>query len=96
MSEIVHLTDTLRIRRINPMNVTVEKLVHNDEKGTDNWSQFNGGGNGPFLADEASACAWVLDHGLLDEGGETDLAGAVDQYRRAAKRIEVAVRKAMA
>lgn len=95
MSEIINLTDTLRIRRVNPQNVIVEKLVRNEEKGTDAWRDYAGNGRGPYCANEADACAWVLNHGLLDEGGETDLAEAVKRYEAAAKKLQRAVTKAM-
>lgn len=95
MSEIIKLTDTLRIRRVNPQNVIVEKLVHNNEKNTDAWREFVGSGRGPYCANESDACVWVLKHGLLDEGGETDLAEAVRRYESAAKKLQRAVTKAV-
>lgn len=95
MSEIINLTDTLRIRRLDRMNVTVEKLVHDGDKGTDAWYQANGNGRGPFCQNEADACVWVLKHGLLDEGGETDLKEAVSRYEKAAKSLARAVAKAI-
>ena len=94
MSEIIKLTDTLRIRRVDPRNVTVEKLIHDDKKNVDNWNQFNGSGRGPFCQNEADACVWVLKHGLVDEGGETDLREAVKHYEAAAKKLSRAVAKA--
>lgn len=95
MSEIIQLTDTLRLRRIDPRNVVVEKLTHDDEKNVDNWNQFNGSGRGPFLQTEADACVWVLKHGLVDKGGETDLREAVKQYEAAAKRLARSVSKSL-
>lgn len=77
------------------MNVVVEKLVHDDEKSTDNWYQASGHGRGPFCANEADACVWVLKHGLVDEGGETDLREAVKRYEAAAKKLARAVAKAI-
>ncbi len=95
MSEIIQLTDELRIRRIDRMNVTVEKLTVNDD-GKRTWSQANGYGRGPFCGSEALACKWVLDHGLVDEACETDLRGAVDSYEKAADKLLKAVKKALA
>ena len=95
MSETINLTDELRIRRVDRMNMTVEKLV-TDDKGVSRWRQANGNGQGPFCADESGACLWVLRHGLMDEGGETDLQGAVDQYAKVAKKLERAVKAAVA
>ena len=95
MSEIINLTDKLRIRRLDRMNVVIEKLVHDDEKDAGNWYQASGHGRGPYCANEADACVWVLKHGLVDEGGETDLAEAVKRYEQAAKKLESAVRKAV-
>ena len=95
MSEIINLTDELRIRRLDRMNVTVEKRVHDEKKDKWNWNQANGNGRGPFCRDERSACQWVLDHGLLDEAGETDLEGAVKEYARIAEKMAKAVRKAV-
>ena len=95
MSEIIQLTDTLRIHRLNPHNVTIEKLTHDDEKDVDNWNQLNGNGRGPYCANEADACVWVLKHGLVDEGGETDLKEAVSRYEKAAKSLSRAVSKAL-
>lgn len=95
MSEIIQLTDTLRIRRVDPRNVTVEKLIHDDKKNVDNWNAVNGPGRGPYLLDEADACVWVLKHGLVDEGGETDLREAVKRYEAAAKKLSRAVAKAL-
>lgn len=95
MVEIIQLTDTLRLRRIDPRNVVVEKLTHDDEKDVDNWNQFNGSGRGPFCQNEADACVWVLKHGLVDEGGETDLQEAVKRYEQAARKLERAVKKAV-
>lgn len=89
MSEIINLTDELRIRRLDRMNVVVEKLVNGK------WRQASGNGFGPFLTDEASACVWVLKHGLVDEGGETDLAEAVKRYEQVAKKLSRAVSKAL-
>lgn len=87
MSEIINLTETLRIRRCDPRNVTVEKLIHDDKKNVDKWSQLNGDGRGPYCANEADACVWVLKHGLVDEDGETDLREAVKRYEKAAKTL---------
>lgn len=95
MSEIIKLTDDLRIRRLDRMNVTIEKLVHDDEKNTDNWYQANGAGRGPFCTSEADACVWVLKHGLVDDGGETDLKEAVSRYEKAAKQLARNVAAAM-
>jgi hypothetical protein len=95
MSEIIQLTDTLRLRRANSLNVVVETLV-NDEKGEgDKWRDYNGSGRGPYCANEADACVWVLKHGLVDEGGETDLQEAVKRYEKAAKSLSRAVAKAL-
>jgi hypothetical protein len=77
------------------MNVTIEKLIHDDEKNTDNWYQANGAGRGPFCTSEADACVWALKHGLVDEGGETDLQEAVKRYEKAAKSLSRAVAKAL-
>ena len=92
MSEIIELADGLRIRRLDRMNVTVEKYVHDEKKDTWSWYQANGNGRGPFCGSEAVACRWVLDHGLMDEAGQTDLEGALAEYARVAGRLERAVK----
>jgi hypothetical protein len=91
VSEIIQLTDKLRIRRLDRMNVVVEKLVHDKKNDVDNWRQASGNGFGPFLQSEADACVWVLKHGLVDEGGETDLREAIKRYEAAAKKLARAV-----
>lgn len=95
MSEIINLTENLRIRRSDPRNVVVEKLIHDDKKNVDRWAQFNGDGRGPYCVNEPDACVWVLKHGLVDEGGETDLREAVKRYEAAAKKLSRAVAKAL-
>lgn len=95
MSEIINLTDKLRIRRLDRMNVVVEKLIHDKKNDVDNWRQASGNGFGPFCSNEADACVWVLKHGLVDEGGETDLREAVKRYEAAAKKLSRAVAKAL-
>jgi len=95
MDRIIQLTDTLRLRRIDPQNVLVEKLMHNSKKNVDEWREYVGKGRGPYCANEADACVWVLKHGLLDEGGETDLQEAVKRYEKAAKSLSRAVAKAL-
>lgn len=77
------------------MNVTIEKLVHDKKKDEYNWYQANGAGRGPLCSNEADACVWVLKHGLVDEGGETDLREAVKRYEAAAKKLSRAVAKAL-
>ena len=86
MSEIIQLTDGLRIRRLDRMNVAVERLVA-PKDGEQRWEPANGQGRGPFCGSEAVACRWVLDHGLMDEAGETDLEGAVKEYERVARAL---------
>lgn len=93
MSEITNLTETLRLRRSDPQTVTVEKLMET-KKGAE-WCPYNGSGRGPYCTSEADACVWVLKHGLVDEGGETDLKEAVRRYEKAAKKLHRAVSKAM-
>lgn len=93
MSEIIQLTDGLRIRRLDRMNVAVERLV-TPKDGEQRWEPANGQGRGPFCGSEAVACRWVLDHGLVDGAGETDLQGAVAAYERAAEQLARAVEKA--
>ena len=95
MSEIINLTDELRIRRLDERNVTVEKL--SETKGGEmKWDQYNRNGRGPFFADAAGACRWVLERGVLDGGGESDLEGAIDEYRKVATKLERAVKSAVA
>jgi len=86
VSEIIQLTDGLRIRRLDRMNVAVERLVA-PKDGEQRWEPANGQGRGPFCGSEAVACRWVLDHGLMDEAGETDLEGAVKEYERVARAL---------
>ena len=94
MSEIINLTDILRIRRVNSLNVIVE-IKSTDENSNTKWREANGSGRGPFLQTEADACVWVLNHGLVDKGGETDLREAVKQYEAAAKRLARSVSKSL-
>lgn len=95
MSEIIQLTDELRIRRLDRMNVTVERLFEKKDGSGREWEQLNRNGRGPFCGSEAIACRWVLDHGLMDGAGETDLRGAVAAYERAAEKLAKAVEKAV-
>ena len=95
MSEIIKLTDTVRIRRANSLNLIVEILTNDDESGTEKWREANGSGRGPFCTTEVDACIWVLKHGLLDEGGETDLKEAVSRYEKATKQLARNVAAAM-
>jgi len=95
MSEIIQLTDTLRLRRANSLNVVVETLVNDEKSEGDKWRDYNGNGRGPYCANEADACVWVLKHGLIDEGGETDLTEAVKRYEKAAKQLARNVAAAM-
>lgn len=95
MSDIINLSEKLRIRRLDRMNVTVEKLVDGKKNDDSNWYQANGAGRGPFCTSEADACVWVLKHGLVDDGGETDLKEAVSRYEKAAKQLARNVAAAM-
>lgn len=95
MSEIINLSDGLRIRRLDRMSVTVERFIVGKD-GKERWEQASGQGRGPYLTDEATACRWVLDHGLMDGGGESDLKGALDGYRKVATKLERAVKAAVA
>lgn len=95
MSVIINLTDKLRIRRVDVLNVTVEKLVRNKKTDIDEWVNYNGSGRGPYCSSEQDACVWVLKHGLVDEGGETDLKEAIKGYEKAARTLARSVSKAL-
>ena len=95
MFNIINITDNLRIRRINNINVAVERLVHDDEKNTDNWYFVNGNARGPFLPDEMSACMWILKHNLLNESEEIALEEAIASYKATAEKLEAALKAAI-
>lgn len=88
--DIIQISDTMRIRRLNGSNVTVE-LLGGAEGHEPGWKTANGSGRGPFLQTESAACKWILDRGLLDEDGQHTLEEAVARYEASANKLVAAV-----
>ena len=98
MDEVIQIDETTRIRRIDPLNWTVEFLneckTKDDEPYTE-WRQANGNRFGPFCHTPAEAAVWLLDRRYGDSGFQGDLKRAVAEYRHIADDLKRAVERAV-
>ena len=92
MREIIPVDGTMRIRRVDKMNWTVEKHIVSKD-GNPRWEQVNGTGKGPFAGKPDSP---VIVRCLLDNAPELDgFEGTMREYAkavdRAGKRIAASI-----
>lgn len=98
MNGVIQIDEKTRIRRIDPLNWTVEFLkdckTKDDEPYTE-WRQANGNKFGPFCRSAADAVAWLLDYRYGDSGFNGDLKLAIAEYRHIADDLKHAVERAV-
>ena len=98
MNEVIQIDETTRIRRIDPLNWTVEILKEcktKDGEPYTEWKQANGEKFGPFCRSAADAVAWLLDRRYGDSGFQGDLKVAIAEYQHIADDLKHAVERAV-
>lgn len=98
MDEVIQIDETTRIRRIDPLNWTVEilkKCKTKDDEPYTAWKQANGDKFGPFCHSAADAVAWLLDYEFGESGFNGDLKLAIAEYRHIADDLKHAVERAV-
>lgn len=98
MDEVIQIDEKTRIRRIDPLNWTVEVLKEceaKDKTKYTEWRQANGNKFGPFCRSAADAVAWLLDCRYGNSGFNGDLKLAIAEYRHIADDLKHAVERAV-
>ena len=92
MDKIIQIDESTRIRRCDPLNLTVEVFVESKAKdGTVSmkWRNANlANGTGPYFGKVEHAFRWLLDYMTERDMPETtDLKGYIAAYERTAKKL---------
>ena len=98
MDRIIQIDGRTRIRRMDRMNVTVEKLQEVKTRSgepVEKWTMANGQKYGPFCQSEGAACKWLFEQECLPDGFQGDLKTAVASWERKAAEIVAKVNEAV-